>query len=41
MGRLGDPDEIAAAVLFLSTAQSSFMTGSELFVDGGEVQVYP
>lgn len=41
MGRLGDPDEVAAAVLFLSTAQSSFMTGSELFVDGGEVQVYP
>lgn len=40
MGRLGDPDETAAAVLFLSTAQSSFMTGSELFVDGGEVQVY-
>ncbi|WP_319457686.1 MULTISPECIES: SDR family NAD(P)-dependent oxidoreductase [unclassified Mycobacterium] len=40
MGRLGDPDEIAAAVLFLSTAQSSFMTGSEVFVDGGEVQVY-
>jgi NAD(P)-dependent dehydrogenase (short-subunit alcohol dehydrogenase family) len=39
--RLGSTDEIAAAVLFLSTAQSSFMTGSELFVDGGEVQVYP
>ena len=40
MGRLGNPDETAAAILFLSTAQSSFMTGSELFVDGGEVQVY-
>jgi NAD(P)-dependent dehydrogenase (short-subunit alcohol dehydrogenase family) len=40
MGRLGDPDEIAAAVLFLSTSQSSFVTGSELFADGGEVQVY-
>jgi NAD(P)-dependent dehydrogenase (short-subunit alcohol dehydrogenase family) len=40
LGRLGDPDEVAAAVLFLSTAQSSFMTGSELFADGGEVQVY-
>ena len=41
LGRLGNPDEIAAAVLFLSTAQSSFMTGSEIFVDGGEVQAYP
>jgi len=41
LGRLGRADEIAAAVLFLSTTQSSFMTGSELFVDGGEVQVYP
>jgi NAD(P)-dependent dehydrogenase (short-subunit alcohol dehydrogenase family) len=40
LGRLGDPDEVAAAVLFLSTAQSSFMTGSELFADGGEVQIY-
>jgi NAD(P)-dependent dehydrogenase (short-subunit alcohol dehydrogenase family) len=40
LGRLGDPDEVAAVVLFLSTAQSSFMTGSELFADGGEVQVY-
>ncbi|MBB5163101.1 SDR family NAD(P)-dependent oxidoreductase [Mycobacterium sp. AZCC_0083] len=40
LGRLGDPDEVAAAVVFLSTAQSSFMTGSELFADGGEVQVY-
>jgi NAD(P)-dependent dehydrogenase (short-subunit alcohol dehydrogenase family) len=40
LGRLGDPDEVAAVVLFLSTAQSSIMTGSELFADGGEVQVY-
>lgn len=41
MNRLADPAEIAAAALFLASDQSSFMTGSELFVDGGEVQVYP
>jgi NAD(P)-dependent dehydrogenase (short-subunit alcohol dehydrogenase family) len=40
LGRLGDPDEIAAGVLFLATSQSSFVTGSELFVDGGEVQTF-
>lgn len=39
--RAADPTEIANAVLFLSSDQSSFITGSELFVDGGEVQVYP
>jgi NAD(P)-dependent dehydrogenase (short-subunit alcohol dehydrogenase family) len=40
LGRVGDPDEIAAAVLFLATSQSSFVTGSELFADGGEVQTF-
>lgn len=39
--RLAEPEEIAQAVLFLASAQSSFVTGSELFVDGGEVQAYP
>ena len=39
--RTADPAEIAAAVLFLAPDQSSFVTGSELFADGGEVQVYP
>lgn len=41
LNRLADPAEIANAVLFLASDQSSFITGSELFVDGGEVQVYP
>lgn len=39
LGRLGRPSEIADAVLFLSSPQASFITGSELFVDGGESQV--
>jgi NAD(P)-dependent dehydrogenase (short-subunit alcohol dehydrogenase family) len=39
MKRVGDPAEIAAAVVFLASDGSSFMTGSELVVDGGETQV--
>jgi NAD(P)-dependent dehydrogenase (short-subunit alcohol dehydrogenase family) len=34
MGRVGDPDEVAKAVLFLALDDSSFITGIELFVDG-------
>jgi len=39
LGRMGDPDEIAAAALFLASNDSSFMTGSELCVDGGYAQI--
>ena len=39
LGCMGDPDEIAAAALFLASNDSSFMTGSELCVDGGYAQI--
>jgi len=39
LGRLGTPDEIAKAVVFLASDDSSFITGTELFVDGGFAQV--
>jgi NAD(P)-dependent dehydrogenase (short-subunit alcohol dehydrogenase family) len=39
LGRLGTPDEIAKAVVFLASEDSSYITGTELFVDGGFAQV--
>ncbi|MGA5450523.1 SDR family NAD(P)-dependent oxidoreductase [Streptomyces umbrinus] len=35
LGRLGTPEEVAATVAFLASEDASFMTGSELYVDGG------
>jgi NAD(P)-dependent dehydrogenase (short-subunit alcohol dehydrogenase family) len=39
LGRFGTPDEVAKAVVFLASDDSSFITGAELFVDGGFAQV--
>jgi NAD(P)-dependent dehydrogenase (short-subunit alcohol dehydrogenase family) len=39
LGRLGTPNEVAKAVVFLASDDSSYITGTELFVDGGMAQV--
>jgi len=39
MGRMGSPDEVAKVALFLASDDSSYITGIELFVDGGLVQI--
>ena len=38
-GTIGRPEEIATAALFLASSDSSFVTGIELFVDGGVAQI--
>jgi NAD(P)-dependent dehydrogenase (short-subunit alcohol dehydrogenase family) len=39
LGRMGSPEEVAKAVSFLASDDSSFITGIELFIDGGMAQV--
>lgn len=38
MGRMGQPEEVANAVVFLASLQSSYITGSTIFVDGGMIR---
>ncbi|MEU8244349.1 SDR family oxidoreductase [Actinoplanes missouriensis] len=37
LGRVGRPEEVAAAIVFLASDDASFITGAELFVDGGYI----
>jgi NAD(P)-dependent dehydrogenase (short-subunit alcohol dehydrogenase family) len=39
MHRMGEPEEVARAVLFLASSEASFITGVDLFVDGGCVEL--
>jgi NAD(P)-dependent dehydrogenase (short-subunit alcohol dehydrogenase family) len=39
LGRVGKPEEVAKAVLFLASTDSSYVNGAELFVDGGSAQI--
>ncbi|MGA9151163.1 MAG: SDR family oxidoreductase [Candidatus Nitrosopolaris sp.] len=39
LGRMGNPDEVAKVASFLASDESSYVTGIELFVDGGQAQI--
>lgn len=39
LGRVGDPEDVAGAAVFLASADASYIAGTELFVDGGQAQV--
>jgi len=39
LGRVGDPDEVASVAAFLASSESSYIAGTEIFVDGGQAQV--
>jgi 3(or 17)beta-hydroxysteroid dehydrogenase len=41
MGRIGRPDEVAAAALFFASDEATFITGAELVIDGGMMSVHP
>lgn len=39
LGRIAEPEDVANVVLFLASDQSSFMTGTNTYVDGGQRQI--
>lgn len=39
LGRVGDPEEVAGAAVFLASSDASYIAGTELFVDGGQAQI--
>ena len=39
IGRIGQPEDVARTAVFLASDDSAFITGAELFVDGGMAQI--